>query len=290
MLGFNGGLIGGPSQYIRQAGVSTLRQGFVTSYDADAADYIRRVEAADQQPLELEVRAAIAHFVIGCKDDGIWSAIKASCILVGARTLSGALIPLVGTAPTNFNFVAADYNRKTGLIGNASTKYLDSNRSNSADPQNSAHLALFVSSAGSIGSGSSQVYAGVGNQTGSLFSYLAIASFNAFSGFTGISAYNRSETYTSIGPFDSTGFMGSSRSSSTSYTGRTAVDGNTTASRTSAAPANHNMTIFAENYQGTVSRYSNSRIAFYSIGESLDITLLDARVTTLCKTIGAVIR
>jgi hypothetical protein len=42
-------------------------------------------------------------FVKGCKADGIWSAIKASCILAGADTLAGALVPLVGAAPTNFN-------------------------------------------------------------------------------------------------------------------------------------------------------------------------------------------
>jgi hypothetical protein len=32
----------------------------------------------------------------------------------------------LGTAPTNNNFVDADYNRETGLVGNGSTKYLDS--------------------------------------------------------------------------------------------------------------------------------------------------------------------
>jgi hypothetical protein len=81
--------------------------------------------------------------VIGCKQDGIWTAIKASCILAGARTLTGALVPLAGTAPTNFNFVDADYNRKTGLVGNGSNKYLNSNRAGNADPQNSFHHAVY---------------------------------------------------------------------------------------------------------------------------------------------------
>jgi hypothetical protein len=73
-------------------------------------------------------RSPSTTFVNGCKADGIWNAIKASCILAGARTLNGALVPLVGTAPTNFNFVDWCYNRKTGLVGDGSTKYLDSNR------------------------------------------------------------------------------------------------------------------------------------------------------------------
>jgi len=69
-----------------------------------AGAYIAAVEAADGQALESGVKTAITNFVAGCRADGIWNAIKASCILAGARTLSGALVPLVGTAPTNFNF------------------------------------------------------------------------------------------------------------------------------------------------------------------------------------------
>jgi hypothetical protein len=35
--------------------------------------------------------------------------------------------------------------------------------------------------------------------------------------------------------------------------------------------------------------YINSRLAFYSIGESLDLALLDARVTDLINAFGAAI-
>jgi len=88
--------------------------------------------------------------------------------LAGARTLTGALVPLVGTAPTNFNFVSGDYNRETGL-GDASnaTKYLNSNRAGNADPQNSRHVAAYASSAisnngavlnaGGIGTGATSI-------------------------------------------------------------------------------------------------------------------------------------
>jgi hypothetical protein len=115
------------------------------SFDSDASTYIDAVETADGQALETGVRVAINDFVLGCKQDGIWNAIKASCILAGARTLSGALVPLVSTmpSPTNYNFVAGDYNRKTGLIADGSTKYLDSNRNNSTDSQNSKHIAAY---------------------------------------------------------------------------------------------------------------------------------------------------
>jgi hypothetical protein len=36
-------------------------------------------------------------------------------------------------------------------------------------------------------------------------------------------------------------------------------------------------------------RYSNARLAFYSIGESLDLALLDARVTALITAFGVAI-
>jgi hypothetical protein len=103
-----------------------LAKGWDLPDDADAVAYIAAVEAADGQALEAATRMAINSFVKGCKADGIWPAIKASCILAGARTLAGALIPLVGTAPTNVGglFVDGDYNRKTGLKGGTGPKYL----------------------------------------------------------------------------------------------------------------------------------------------------------------------
>ena len=43
--------------------------------DADARAYVLAVNAADGQPLEKPVVEAIDAFVVGCKADGIWSAI-----------------------------------------------------------------------------------------------------------------------------------------------------------------------------------------------------------------------
>jgi hypothetical protein len=93
-------------------------------FDPDAKAYIAAVEVADGQALEPAIRTAYNNFILGCKSDGIWDAIKASCILAGARSLSGALVPLKGSAPTNNNFVSGDYVRTTGLVGDGTTKYL----------------------------------------------------------------------------------------------------------------------------------------------------------------------
>jgi hypothetical protein len=208
--------------------------------------------------------------------------------LAGARTLTGALVPLKGSAPTNNNFVSGDYNRKTGLIGNGSNKYIDSNRANNADPQDDAHLALYVSSAYTGGSGTYAIYASAGNADGGSYSYLAFYSANNFSGLNGVSAYNRTSSFVSIGSYSSTGFMGCTRSASGSFTGRVGGS-NTTLSQTSKIPAAYDVAIFAENYQGAIADYADCRIAFYSIGENLTLSLLDARVTQLISDYAAAI-
>jgi hypothetical protein len=62
--------------------------------DPDARDYLSRVAAADGAGVEVGIANAIEQFILGCKADSTWDAIQASCILCGARTLSGALVPL----------------------------------------------------------------------------------------------------------------------------------------------------------------------------------------------------
>jgi hypothetical protein len=245
----------------------TLRwsPGFNVMTDADAIAYVNAVETADGQLLEFGVGKAINDFVVGCKLDGIWNAIKASCILAGARTLAGALVPLVGTAPTNNNFVAGDYNRKTGLVGNGSTKYLNSNRNNNADPQDSQHLSCYVSTVGA-----------------SIAMSMLVNGFATGASHIGAAGV-RSRNSVPLGSAMTTGHNGISRSSSASYVQR--VGGaSTTLTQTSETPANDSIAIFRSD---TV--YGTHRIAFYSIGESLDLALLDARVTTLINAFAAAI-
>jgi hypothetical protein len=120
------------------------------AYDPDAQAYITAVEAADTQALEVGVKDAINAFVVGCKADGIWNALKAVGILSGARTLPGCLVPLVGAAPTRFGTEGGwNYNRKTGLAANGTDNYIDCNREGNADPENNYHGAVFPTQAAS---------------------------------------------------------------------------------------------------------------------------------------------
>jgi hypothetical protein len=246
--------------------------------DADAEAYVNAVEVADGQRIEDPVRFAINDFVRGCKADGIWTAIKASCILAGARTLNGALVPLVGTAPTNNNFVSGDYNRETGLVGDGSTKYLNSNRNNNADPQNSQHLSVFISTQATGAINGIFIAAGDFLTAGS--SSLQTAGSNTI-----MSARSRNSlggAYTA----KVTGFFGKSRSISASFDYRFSSATGTTSS-TSETPVNDNIFVFRGN--AAFPSPANARLAFYSIGESLDLALLDARVTALINAFAAAI-
>lgn len=248
-------------------------------WDTDALAYISSVESSDGQPLEFNTRIAYNNFIKGCKSDGIWSAIKACCILAGARTLSGALVPLVGSAPTNLNFVSADYNRKTGLLGNATTKYLNSNRSADADPQNSFHMSVYVTQAAS----SSNVY-----YSGSVRTSPTPITINGIS--TNVGFGNRSSANVLNSGRANTGLAAHTRSSSSSYSYRWASGTYSgTASSISIAPPAQNIFIFGSNTNGSIATRSNGRLSFYSIGEAIDLAKLDTRVTTLMTDLAAAI-
>lgn len=251
-----------------------LASGY-TPTDADARAYITAVQTADGQRLEPAVARAIDAFVIGCKADGIWSSIKASCLLMGARTLAGALVPLVGAAPTNFNFVSGDYNRRTGLIGNGSTKYLDANTNNNSLGQNDAHMAVYVSS-GLVADAAARGVIGTTNATGS----------------SGILKQNTDVILTRLmhsgaaaptPPVGLTGLVGVSRNASASYSVRGGGVA-ATVSATSQTPQSESILVFR-----TGAATGVHRCAFYSAGNALSLALLDARVTALINAIGAAI-
>jgi hypothetical protein len=247
--------------------------------DPDAKAYLDAVETADTQALEAAVRKAVDDFVKGCKADGIWSAIKASCILAGARTLTGALTPLVGSAPTNNNFVSGDYDREDGLVGNGSTKYINSNRNNNADPQNDQHMMVYVSQAGSL---FPEAYMGAGGPADAGATHFGPNS-NAnvfFARSRSSSAFNHSTA-----PASATGAIGISRASSSAYNLR--VSGVTNSiSNASQSPYNASVAIF---WRTDGTGQSNARLSFYSIGEALDLADLDTRVSTLMTDLAAAI-
>jgi hypothetical protein len=271
--------------------------GYAGLDDPDAAAYITNVEAADLAAgqsggLEDEVKLAIHDFVKGCKNDGIWPAIKASCILAGAKTLAGALIPLAGTAPTNNNFVSGDYNRKTGLMGDGSTKYLNSNRNNNADEAGNHHLSIFATRNRTDAFEILIGYRNTGNDTGGKF--MGYRTPTNGTSFCSTPAADDNQAGSTVALNAST-FHGLQRSDSAGYASRNSGI-TTNYTRTSTTAVSGNIFVFGLNNGGSLLLPTNARLAFYSIGESLPskggvtgLALLDTRVTALITAIGAAI-
>ena len=249
-------------------------------YDSDVVAYIKAVESADGALLETSVRALYYNFIVGCKNDGIWNSIKASCLLGGARTLNGALVPLVGNAPTNVNFISSDYNRKTGLVTDG-TKYLNlgyNNNDTTNFPTDNSHASVYIKE-NPVSFASSAAYFILG---GKVYSYEGSMSFQWSSGVYRV--YNR--TYTSVNYDTMINFVGTSKSTSeASFIARTNGANTTPSTSAVATPSSGIYGVFGLG-NGSSLYPSGLRISFYSLGRSLDLALLDARISKFMSDLG----
>lgn len=252
--------------------------GSLKKYAKETETYINAVETADGQALEEHVKDSVNRFIIGCKIDGIWDAIKSCCILAGARTLNGALVPLKGMAPTNFNFISSHYNRATGLKG-GSGRYLNSNRKDNDDPQNNQHIAIYMSE---FLNSAFQYHIGSNNTSG-----VGIRSGIIHGPSNSIGLFSRTNPTFTVDA-SSHPFKGVSRNNSTqfSYYSSPTSFGNTNPNNTSLFSSSpNNLNIFVFNWSNTAGNpdtyYSSARIAFYSIGEGLNLSLLNDRINAL---------
>jgi len=268
--------------FFATSGILNERGFFAEGFDPDALDYINRVETADGERLESRVRTAINQFVLGCKQDGIWTSLVTSCIMAGARTVAGAITPLVGNAPTNNNFVAGDYSRTLGLLGNNSNKYLATGYNNNDTtnfPQNNSHMSCYVSASQTNASG---VFAGGTVALGGrLYFY--------HNSTTIIFAKNRAVNATGSNNLAPIGFQGTSRNNSANFDCRfTSSSGvaSSTVTGVSTTLSNDLLGVFAS---GSGAAFTSARMSFYSIGKSLTLSSLDSRVTTLMNTLASVI-
>jgi hypothetical protein len=261
------------------------------SWDADAGVYLQAVEAADGQSLEPYVAQAINQFVLGCKADGNFTPIAAACIVMGARTISGALVPLVGPTPTPNGYVSADYSRKTGLKANG-TQWIYTNRQHESYAQNSNHLCVFFSENNTL-----DTARGYGGMFGS---HATGGTTHLMSGQTTPSSRMTVRLSTaatasgSVSQAASPGFFGATRTSSSQINTRgSGVE--EVRNMTSDPPITGDMFIHARSTvtsgggvpgTGFPAFQSNGRLAFYSLGGSLaSLATMDARLTTLSNTL-----
>ena len=289
-------------QYTYQQGLwiepaASVRTRYI-SVDPDVVNYIEAVEAADGEPLEQDVVTSLEAFILGCKIDGIWDAIKSSCILAGARTFAGAIIPLAGVTHTyvlnSSGNIVTHYNRKTGMLFPRHGVSINSNRLHTAESFTDRHISAYVTQAGDgqiVGNSDS-------NYRGSFIANPANITKYAF-GVAGDSSDWNSATVTPDIPETTTGFLGASRGANSDagtqtrltpsshyvYRGLGATYDRPQNARTSTSSQPIKVGGFSNlgGYEG------NKRVSFYSVGASLDLSKLDARVTKLMTKLNAVL-
>jgi len=243
--------------------------------DADAIDYLTRVAAADGAGVEVSVAVAVDAFVRDLKaTPGLFSALKACCILAGARTLAGALVPVVGDAPTNVanGFVEGDYTRggaTPGLTGDG-TSYIDSGRPGTADGQNDHHIAFHSTT-------------GCGNTWPIGVRHAVSPNVYTLAGYT---FFSRTSSALGGGTNPPAGTFGTSRSEPGSFNTMYASGAVQNYVAPSLAAVNDDTHfVFAFNQSGAAYKTTGT-IAFYSIGTSLSLEDLDTAVTNLITAIG----
>lgn len=243
----------------------------ILSGDPDALRYIAAVQQADGQSLEPAVKKAITDFVVGCKSDGIWTAFRTCGFLMGARTLSGALTPLVGPEPSNVNFVSGDYDRKTGLVGDGTTKQLNIDFNPSTLPQDDISMAVFVNA--------------LGTQPRAL-----IDSGRALTGASSIDSFprvrSRNSTVQSVSGGLTSGFAGWSRNNGAGFSTLVGATADTI-TQSSQSPFDGTLALF--NFSTGASAFSDGRIQFWSTGLSINLASLSSRLEAFNTAIGAAI-
>ncbi len=276
-------MISGLSGQLGALGRTRRRISVGPSWDADALAYLANVEAEDGEALELPVAMAMNALFLGLKDPAHptptqpthWAAMPAASsalLMSGMRTLAGALVPLRSTmpTPTNNNFVSGDFNRKTGLVGNGTTKFLATNVNNNNLPQNNRSLCVFVSTDGvgnqvivgqGVVSGGSQII----NSTESTRSMRLASDASVFSLPRG------------------TGFFGGSRSADNELLWRSSASAGADANN-SASLSNGQIWFFSRSVSPT---YFSGRLAFAGFMLAVDLAYLNTLLVAYMAAIAS---
>jgi hypothetical protein len=193
---------------------------------------------------------------------GMRSRLPASSPVRGRWPVRWCRIREVIAAPTNVadGFVSGDYTRggaTPGLKGDG-TSYLDSGRANDDDLEDDNHNVLWGSTLSVTG-----IEMGAGSN--------GVGANNVSQQVSAAVARSRTTSFAQLTRVDVPMLFGHSRSSAgefkVRYNGAT-----TTEIFASESPSSDNVFLFCRNNgSGTPEQFSPSRIAFYSIGESLDL-------------------
>jgi hypothetical protein len=211
------------------------------------------------------------------KADGLWSSLAAAMFLRGPSTLAGCMSRIDGGTATSTGFAGGDYDRLTGVVGGTG-KYITLGRNNNTDSQNNQHAAVWATSLDVVSPGTfALLIAGRVSGTGDGSTKIV---FQGTTNPTPNTVLFGSRLGSTVSIAQSTGFLGVSRSASGTYTTR--IGGTSTSqSGSSLTPANAPIYVLARTIGGSGEAFSACRVAFASAGPTLDLSLLNSRLTTL---------
>ena len=248
---------------------------------AAAASYFSRLVAAGDTT-HVAYKQPLTNYITSLVELGgaYWDTMLSATSFVGVG-IQGVTVPLRDgmTVPTQSNFVASDLDQLTGLKGDGSTKYINTNLTGSNTTQDDVSTSVYLTAADQRTSNYNWNGNGA-NQDGSLH-------FQCLNG-TGVYARCQSSSRQSLETIDTTtktGFCGLNRASSTTYNYLLdTVSGSNTV--TSQVPLNSALSVFTS--QGSSSAATSARLATYHYGPALNLATLENLQETLLLEISAI--
>ena len=237
------------------------------SFDPDAIIYRNAVIAAGSSITDSNF-SAVNNLIVGLKNQSLWTLIDQLFLLAGTSSIAGALVKAKGSGTaTNVNFVNGDYSQTTGLVGNGTSKYINTGRAANTLSNTSQHV--FVSGTGFETSGDRPFGGAFTGTAASLFvldSSVATTSNRSYR--SGNFAVGTFPVYSPAG-VTSGSVCGTRRSSTDAEIYENGVSKNSNAiSVTPSFPA-INIFLYALNSSGTPAAYTASRLNMVSIGAGL---------------------
>jgi len=264
----------------------------------EAADWKNRVIANGGASPSTATVKAVSDFCKSIDSNGLRSLLWRVNLMVGSD-LSSALVPLYrstsftgtvqgNTTDTNSNFVSGDYSETSGLVGNGSSKVL--NTGLSASFRNGRHMGCVPFA---LGSTSFRYYMGARN--GGTPANGGLWAFYAGSPTTVVGQYSYSDNVLVSG--DTSGTATVKRlilGNNVNGTGNAVLYSNGSAIGSATAGADTTLSasiaIFAVGQiAGTLSSYSNARLSGYTIGENMtgsQVAAYNTIWTTLLTALG----
>jgi len=252
-------------------------------YDADAQNYIDRVETADALSLETATKDAINELFLDLKQTRTWRSNPITKIgyalpLCGPQTIAGAMVPLQNlTASTATSTGSMNWNRKTGLsvTANTGTPRVDIPYADNTNAQDDASIHVKLTAATTNGTTGVLVNC---NGTGGRREIHRVSTTND-------RACNQTSTESTVGTGTArtVGWRGHTRISGSEYTARV-LGVETTVSVASTAPSTSDFRMF---YRTNNLQYigNNGRLQGLEIGADLDLaayeTVFDDFITAI---------